>query len=545
MNHETIKLLKETPIFAGLSVTGIERLADLFQDIDCPPGSTIFEEGKPGECLLLIKSGNVEITKNGPGSERPIHLALRGPGEIIGEMAIIEDSTRFATARAIDAVKLLSVSKDNFKKLLKENPIIAYEIMSTLSSRLRQSDLQMIADLERVNNELKTANHELNIITEELKKSNLDLQKAKTFREKIIFNSPFFILATDPSGSIVLMNGSAEKVFGCESEKYIGRHISEVINIAKGQGLFSDIIGVLESGNVWKRNLITLTSDNSQIIIELTALRVEGVGHSGVENIADLYMGRDITEEKNMERQAFQLERMATRGEMAAEVAHELNNYLSIVSGNLELLDMAMSRGQHDQVPKRSSSMREGLTKITLFVEGLMGIARPEAKIEIFDLHQFIDSELFFLKPQPRFRDIEFALRLGNDIPLIEADRSQLQQVLFNLFLNASDALAEIPPGKRRITIYTTYSKDDDMVKVSVGDNGCGMSDIDYQRAFRQHFTTKKAGKGFGLLAVKRAIRSHGGRVSVARGPEGGASFSFEIPRRQSAGQPKPSQVPA
>jgi PAS domain S-box-containing protein len=517
MDDAKLHLLKKVVIFNSLSDDSLARLAEVFEEQKYPAGSYIFKEGFAGESFMLVKTGTVEIIKHGSSADTDIHLADRGPGEILGEMALIEDSPRFADARAREDVSVLALSKDQFKRLLAENPVVAIEIMGSLSAKLRQADLQMISDLERKNAELESAND--------------NLTKAKNFRDKIIDNAPFFMVITDNSGHIVLINESAEKIFGRPFREVDGKPIGEMILAIKEQDIFSEINQFLSNSGVWRGHLITGRADGSQIIIDLTVVKV-GENGAESENPSVLYMGNDITEEKHMQRQAFQLERMATRGEMAAEIAHELNNYLSIVSGNLELLGMDIGRGKYDRVGKKTSAMKNGLVRITKFVEGLMSVARPETKMEIFDIHQFIDNELFFLKPQPKFRGIDFISCWGNDVPVIEADRGQLQQVLFNLLNNAADALAEIPPGKRKVTISTGYFSSEDIVKLTISDNGCGMSDEDYGRVFRQHFTTKKTGHGFGLLAVKRAIKSHGGRISAAPGPDGGASFTIELPRR-------------
>lgn len=520
MNNVKLDLLKKASIFNSLSNDSLAKLAEIFEQQKHPAGSYIFREGHAGDCFMLVESGTVEIIKHGSSAETGIHLADRGRGEILGEMALIDDSPRFADALARDDVSVLALSKSQFKQLLAENPVVAIEIMSSLSAKLRQADLQMISDLEQKNAELKAAND--------------DLTRAKNFRDKIIDNAPFFMIITDESGNIVLINESAEKIFGYSFQKIEGRPIDEMILAIGEADVFGEINESLNRKGVWRGQLITGRSDRSQIIIDLTVVNV-GENSLESESPSVLYMGNDVTEEKHMQRQAFQLERMATRGEMAAEIAHELNNYLSIVSGNLELLGMDIGRGKFEKVEKKTTAMKSGLVRITKFVEGLMSVARPETKMEIFDIHQFIENELFFMKPQPKFKGIDFISRWGTDIPTVEADSGQLQQVLFNLLNNAAEALAEIPPGKRKVTILTAYSSSEDIIKLTISDNGCGMSEEDYGRVFRQHFTTKKTGHGFGLLAVKRAIKSHGGKISAAPGPEGGASFTIELPRRLQA----------
>ncbi len=517
MSETKVGLLKKASIFRSLPDGSLERLSEIMEERNYAAGSYIFREGVPGDTVMLVKSGTVEIVKHGSHGSTDIHLADRGAGEIFGEMALIEDSPRFANARARDEVTVFVLSKSEFGKLISENPRIAVEVMGLLSGKLRQADLQMIKDLEHKNKELKKAND--------------DLSREKNFRDKIIRNAPFFMIITDQENKVFLMNNSAERTFGFALAEVVDRPIQEIIRIVGNGGVFNEISRFLTEKGIWHGELITSRADGSPTIVDCTAVCV-GEAETDNSSPSVLYMGYDVTEEKYIQRQAFQLERMATRGEMAAEIAHELNNYLSIVSGNLELLGMDIDRQRFDIVGKKTEAMKDGLARITKFVEGLMSVARPEARREIFDIHQFIENELFFLKPQPKFKGIDFICQWGEKIPTIEADSGQLQQVLFNLLNNAADALSEIPPGKRRITISTAFSSDDDKIRLTVSDNGCGMTAEEYAKVFRQHFTSKKRGHGFGLLAVKRVIKSHGGKISAAPGPEGGAGFSIELPRR-------------
>ncbi len=536
-------MLKSASIFASLGPESMAKLAEMFREKEFKAGSILFKEGQSGDSFMIIQSGRVEIVKRGSQVGTGVHLADRGPGEILGEMALIENSPRFADAVAREDVTVLTLSKDQFELLLRENPTVAFEIMGALSAKLRQSDIQMISDLEGKNAQLEAANKTLKKLTEELRYSNDDLSRAKNFRDKIIENAAFFMVITDSDGGVILMNGSAERTFGISLAKMKNRSIGNMFKPIGGIDSFDEISKSLDSAGVWNGELITRRSDDSQIIVDLTAVRIDDAADESTKSPSILFMGRDITEEKNIQRQAFQLERMATRGEMAAEIAHELNNYLSIVSGNLELLCMDLEKGSFEKTEKKTDSMKNGLTRITKFVEGLMSISRPDARMEIFDLHQFLDSELFFLRPQPRFKEIEFICDWGEKIPAIEADRSQLQQVLFNLFNNASDAIFESSAGYGKITIETRYSKTDDWVVINISDNGCGMSEEDYERVFRQHFTTKKTGHGFGLLAVKRVIKTHGGRISAVPGPDGGVSFTIELPLRIPAHFKKPAMA--
>jgi len=524
---ETAKiLLKKVPLFTGVSDDIFNYLGDAAKNRLLADGAILFAEGDPGASFYVIKSGNIEIIKGDEKSGKPVRLAMRGPGDFFGEMSLLENSPRFATARAVGECEIIEFSRESFQNLITQNPGVALDILGVMSSRLRQADLQMITDLEEKNRQLKAANEQLQETAQKLEQSNQSLQSTNNFLEKIISASKFFMIVTDRNSRIFIFNEAARKVFGYDFKDVAGKTIDAILDPVAQEDLLGSIESTLSQGKTWSGDILTYTGDNGKLFIELVGARV--FDDKG-ELFATLYMGRDVTKEKNVERQMILLERMATRGEMAAEIAHELNNYLSIVLGNLELLQMELEMGKTDKAPKKIESMKVGLDKITRFTDGLMMYSRPAAKKETFDLHAFLDNELFFIKPQNRFDDVEFKCEFCPTLPLITADKSQLQQAILNLLNNAADAMSA-NEGERLITIRTIYDEENEMVSISIMDNGIGLNDDSKDRVFKQHFTTKEQGHGFGLLAVKRVIKSHGGRVNAQSNPEGGATFSITIP---------------
>jgi signal transduction histidine kinase len=302
-----------------------------------------------------------------------------------------------------------------------------------------------------------------------------------------------------------------------------------VLKPAGQDELLKEIEKTMADGRTWSGDILATTGDGKKLYVELVGAKV--FDEKG-EVFAALYMGRDVSEEKNIERQMIILERMATRGEMAAEIAHELNNYLSIVLGNLELLQMELEMGKTDKAPKKINSMKSGLDKITRFTDGLMMYSRPSTNKEEFDLHAFLESELYFIKTQNRFDNVDFEMDLDTKLPPITADKSQIQQALLNFLNNAADATAG-NTGRRLITIITSYIKESESVSVAVKDNGVGLDEDSINRVFKQHFTTKEQGHGFGLLAVKRVIKCHAGKVMAENNPDSGAKFSIIFPIKQ------------
>jgi len=439
MSETTKFLLKQVPVFSVIPPDSIDHLGKIVIERPLSKGEVLFYEGDSGQVFYIIKSGAIDIIKNDQVSNKQVKLATREKGDFFGEMSLLEDSPRFATARAAEESVVLELSRDSFIRLITEKPTIAFEVMSVLSSRLRQADLQLIRDLEKKNELLETTNRRLMETTEKLEKSYENIKSTNNFLQTIISASQFFIIATDSRSKIFIFNDAAKKIFNKESMDVIGKGIeSVIIPIDKGKTL-DEIEKRLAESSTWSGNILTATHDNSKLFIELVGARV--FDEKG-DIYTTLYMGRDITEEKNIERQMIILDRMAARGEMAGEIAHELNNYLAIVLGNLELLKMELEMGKTDKAPQKIDSMKNGLDKMTGFTDGLMMYFCPEIRKDTFDLNAFLENEMFFLKPQNRFVKIKFVFEFDRNLPRIKADKSQIQQVLLNLLNNAADATA-------------------------------------------------------------------------------------------------------
>lgn len=525
---DTVKiLLKQVPLFDYIPEEILVHFEAAIKEKKLSGGEILFSEGDPGTAFYIIKSGTIEILKGDPASGKQIKLATRSKGDFFGEMSLLEDSPRFATSKSVGESIVLELSRYAFIELVRKNPPVALKVMGVLSSRLRQADLQMISDLEKKNEQLEKANIKLKETTKELEKSNQDLVVANKFLGKIISASQFFMVVTDSEEKIFIFNDAAKRVFGCKFQDVAGNVIDSVFKPVGQKDVLNDIEKHLSEHKVWSGNIFVENSDKRKIFIELVGARVFNEKR---EVLASLYMGRDITEEKNVERQMIFLERMATRGEMAAEIAHELNNYLSIVLGNLELVQMEIQVDKTESTAKKIKSMKEGLDRITRFTERLMMYSCPASKKEPFDLNNFLENELFFIRAQNRFVGVKFICDFDRKLPPVTADKSQTQQALFNLLNNAADAIADNAPGQKLITIKTTYLSEPSSVRISVIDNGVGLSEEDLGRVFRQHFTNKKGGHGFGLLAVKRVVKGHCGKVWAEHNPTGGAIFHIEIP---------------
>jgi signal transduction histidine kinase len=242
-----------------------------------------------------------------------------------------------------------------------------------------------------------------------------------------------------------------------------------------------------------------------------------------------------------MEKYVILSEKLVARGEMAASVAHELNNYLSIISNNAELLSLNVDREKFDKVKFNSKSITENIFKIKRFVDSLMDFSKPEPEYISYDIRHLVDDLLFSLRVQPRFKLIHFTLDLATEIPSVEIDVGQVQQVLMNLLNNAADAIEEHASRrqsdgkdfKRQIGISATYDRVQEQLAIEISDNGVGMNEETMGKLFNLHFTTKKHGHGLGLYNCRKIVEQHGGELLVSSKEGEGTIFKLALPRVQ------------
>jgi len=231
---------------------------------------------------------------------------------------------------------------------------------------------------------------------------------------------------------------------------------------------------------------------------------------------------------KKLQDETIELEKMATRGEMSAEIGHELNNFLGVIAGNVELIGMHINNEKYEKLEKCLGSVTRTINKMTDFTKNLMDLGTISSKREITYFEKIISEVVEYLKFQKRFKAIDISIdSVLESIPFL-ADTTQIQQVLYNLFNNSADAT--VKTKNPTISISINIEHDLDMFSISIKDNGTGFNTENLKRAFREKFTTKKTGHGFGLVVCKRIIDNHEGRLEIESTPSEGTQITIWFP---------------
>ncbi len=242
-----------------------------------------------------------------------------------------------------------------------------------------------------------------------------------------------------------------------------------------------------------------------------------------------IWLGRDITKEKEYEERAFQTEKLVALGELVAGIAHEINNPLSVVVGYSEL--MLQSNELKDKDKKRLEKIFQSATRAANIISNLLEFARKRAPEQnILDLNRISDQIIDLIAYELRSDAVVLKRQYDSSLPSILGDKTQIGQVLLNILKNAHDAVVE-KEGYREITVKTYH--DNNRVYIDIIDNGPGIPEENLSRVFEPFFTTKDVGKGTGLgLSITYSIvKAHGGDIFIKNRPEGGIIVNISFPR--------------
>jgi two-component system NtrC family sensor kinase len=243
----------------------------------------------------------------------------------------------------------------------------------------------------------------------------------------------------------------------------------------------------------------------------------------------------DVTEQRKLEAQLIQNEKLAAVGQLVSGVAHELNNPLTSIAGLSEFLVEHSRPNARDREHLRI--IHEQAERAGRIVRDLLTFARKggHEKIRV-DVNDLVARTSALLSYDVKLRGIDFEQRLDPTTPAVLADPYELQQVMLNLLTNGMQALGELEPERPRTVVVTTEATDDE-VRVTVEDSGHGIPQDHLSQLFTPFFTTKEPGRGTGLgLSISYGIvEAHGGRLSHAPSELGGALFQILLPAYEDA----------
>ncbi len=334
------------------------------------------------------------------------------------------------------------------------------------------------------------------------------------------------VISMDPHGQIITWNWAAEMTSGLKADQVKG-HSWISVCVPEQQSPLNGILEKLAHGaNVQHIEAGLLTADGEEVPIAWSCSPMNDDVGAVVGIVA---VGRDLTENRQMQDQLIQSAKMASLGVMAGGIAHELRNPLGIISASAQLLQ---------ESPEDVQLRNQGLQKISiatqrasLIIENLLKFTRSEGvrmKREI-DLHAMLDETLALLSPQITLQKVVLERKNLPDFPHVYGSQEMLQQVFINLILNACNSMSG--GGTLTITVGTNAYQE---VEIRFSDTGSGISPENISKIFDPFFTTMPVGKGVGLgLSISHSIiRQHHGTLEVQSQVGKGSTFIVRLPGR-------------
>lgn len=383
--------------------------------------------------------------------------------------------------------------------------------------------------LEEERRKLKELESLLVQVTQELEERQRTLDRVteewlsvKSFNESVLQSLTSGLISVDPEGSITYMNRGAEKILQYSAEEVLGKPLGMAMgskehrDFLKGKGNRKEVSA--------PREIRITRKDGMEIPVGFTIS--PHLNEAGKE-IGKIIHFRDLTEIKEMQEELLRMDRLVSLGEIAMGIAHEIRNPLAGIRITAQALEEEVAH---------NPTWREYVGRIISEIDRLNGLlksffsfAKPQQpQLAPCEIPKLVEEVLFLLRKDLDHRGIRVQHTHAPELPQVYADEGQIKQVLFNLFMNAMQAME--PEGTLRIHIDQASPAGRREILLSVADTGKGIPPEHQSRIFDPFFTTKAKGLGLGLSITYRIIQRHKGRIRVQSEPGRGTIFLVHLP---------------
>ena len=352
-----------------------------------------------------------------------------------------------------------------------------------------------------------------------------------------IEQSSEMVKITNSTGNIQYVNPAFEETTGYGRDEVLGRNPRLLQSGQMEGGFYADLWQTIKTGQTWKGRFKNRKKTGDFYLEEATISPVRGVGG---EIVAFVGVSRDITRETDLEGQLRQSQKMEALGKLAGGIAHDFNNLLQVIGAGIDLVLDGLDDSDHETQQELEEVAKAGQRAASL-VRQLLAFSRQQTlTMTPIALNETVENVLSMLERLVK-DGITLQVELERDLPRIQGDVGQIEQILVNLVINARDAM----PTGGQITIATKlhtldeefcrrypWMKPGDYVALSVSDTGCGMDTQILDHIFEPFFSTKEhdRGSGLGLSTVYGIVKQHGGIVRVDSAVGQGSIFRLYVP---------------
>lgn len=383
--------------------------------------------------------------------------------------------------------------------------------------------------------ELETA---FNDMTRNLQTSMADVSSARDSLTNLINSIEDEIFVIDRDFRVVNANDAALARLGVSEAEVIGRYCHQACYDRR------DPCGVPERDCPVRETFRKgVSSSTERSFVDNGETRhfeqyVSPVRNEEGEIIEVVKISRDVTLRRKLEDQLVQSERMISLGQLAAGVAHQINNPIGIIVNRIDCLKRENETGAaFDSLQSDLDVISDCAWRVSETTRNLLTFSRESPLVmKSLNVNEALETALELARMQAVDKEITFETRLGPDLPTIGGDRNKLEQCFVNILNNAVDSI----PGEGRVTVESSSDpKAGNTIRIRISDTGSGISPENMGKIFNPFFTTKEVGKGTGLgLSIGYGIvKDHGGQLEASSVPGEGTTFTITLPGQKKSGR--------
>jgi two-component system sensor histidine kinase PilS (NtrC family) len=361
-----------------------------------------------------------------------------------------------------------------------------------------------------------------------LARKQSDFDQLALLHRSIIESVDAGILTVNMNREIKSFNRAASEITDLSFKKVENRKISDVFTEFP---IFRERVNTKVKRPIAKTQFEAPfhTGDGRNLILSCSVSPLRD--HDNVD-IGNIIILQDLTEINAMRESLEKSQRLAFIGEMAASLAHEIRNPLSSISGSIQMLFQDPTQGESNE--KLMQIILRGKDQLENFLRDFLLMARPAPGIrEEMDLAGTIREVVESLRCSQDWQEpLEVVINLPDTLPSIHANRTEIRQIIWNLLLNAVQAMPE--GGILTIDMHLTKGDETEGIEIRIIDTGCGIDKEDLRKIFEPFYTTRETGTGLGLAVVRRIVEGYGGTIQIQSKSAEGTICRIWLPRRVS-----------
>ena len=534
---------------SAVSNASREMEAILFEDVPANPDEAVFELDSAFQGRQAL-----EMVRQAVAEQRPYSLAFVDVRMPPGWDGIETVSHLWEVSPGLQVVVCTAYSDYSWQEMRSElgqpdnlvvlkKPFDNVEVQQLAHALTRKWELNLQAELKMDELERLVRSR-----TVELERTNTELKRSEERFAKAFETSPVAMaIQLLPGRRFVDVNARMCQLTGYTRDQLVGQCPSDLF-LWKSPDLVDEWFAALARSELVRdqeTEVCHVSGSLQQVLVSLSPVSLLGQPHV-------LLVAQDITERNLLERQFRQAQKMEAIGQLAAGVAHDFNNILTVIQGHAGLIKSHLECGRPaaeaaDKITRASSHAASLIRQLLMFSR------KQVMQFRYLDLNESINDSLGVVRRLVG-EHIQLDFIPAASLPSIHADSTMLEQVVMNLAVNARDAMPNggtVTIATDTVTVQRPPTSDDPeehngpCVRLSFRDTGCGMDTTVLNRLFEPFFTTKGVGKGtgLGLSTVFGIVRQHRGWIEVDSQPNQGTEFRVYFPASQQAAEHAPSRT--